>query len=139
MPDKPPAEFFGEPFLCGSRNQLPAASPLLDGKDRWRVMPDGSRTCSFCGSLMEEDFVAICESYANGEPGFRFDPSTKDYKWYASRPGVSNASGGGIKFYAWHVDRAHADLQKRAETVTRAHRKFAADIEARFKPAPSAA
>lgn len=90
----------GVRFYCGSPNKPPRGSGFpFSSEDRWNIMPNGDRCCSFCGSLHEEDFLAILEGYADGKEGYRFDPSTKPYKRYASRPG-----DGGIKFYTWHVD-----------------------------------
>lgn len=89
---------------CGSREgQLgkPDGDVVLDG---WRVNPDGSRTCTYCGSLHEEDFQDILTHYVAGDPGYKFEQTQKGYKFYAHRPGVTNASEGGIKFYGWHVD-----------------------------------
>lgn len=75
----------------------------------WRSMPDGSRTCSYCGSLHPADFIDIMHRYTNGEDGYHFDLTSKGYKVYANRPGVKNASEGGIKFYGWHIDAEHKD------------------------------
>lgn len=101
-----------ETFLCGSR----AGNPQIPGmptEDNWRSMPDGSRTCSYCGSLHPDDFHDISTRYAAGEDGYRFDLTTKDYKAYGNRPGVKNASEGGIKFYGWHA--VPKDDPRRAE------------------------
>jgi len=89
---------------CGSRiSQLgePEGGALLDG---WRVEPNGDHCCTYCGSLREDEFVSIMEKYADGEPGYKWETTAKRYKFYANRPGVTNASEGGIKFYGWHID-----------------------------------
>jgi len=69
---------------------------------KWRTMPDGTRTCSYCGSLHPEDFTDIMWRYSQREEGYEFDRTTKGYKDYGHRPGTSNASQGGIKFYGNH-------------------------------------
>jgi len=101
-------------------------------RDCWQKQPNGDRTCTYCGSLHEEDFVSILEKYIAGEEGYSFDPSTKDYKSYAHRPGVKNASQGGIKFYHWHVDLSHADLQKRQDLYASAVKRFREHLRERF-------
>ena len=110
---------------CPDRAGLPVG-PLneADGVDQWRDMPDGTRTCSFCGSLHEDDFIDIVKRYLDGEAGYKFDYTTKNYKFYANRPGVKNASDGGIKFYISHVDRTDSvALADRAALVARAVEK----------------
>lgn len=101
-----------ETFICGRGPGLdsPFSAPF-NGEATWRTQPDGSRTCSYCGSLHGDDFVEIMEQYAAGVPGYRFSTTTKSYKAYGSRPGVANASDGGIKFYTAHLpdDRAKFD------------------------------
>jgi hypothetical protein len=96
----------------------------------WRVMPNGDRCCSHCGSLHEDDFIAIIEAYGNGEAGYRFDPSTKTYKRYAYRPGVQNASQGGIKFYGWHVSKEgpEAEFKRRCEIHYKAMQRWRAEM-----------
>lgn len=97
-------------FTCGTR------SDGKSGLEYWEKRPNGDRCCSYCGSLSEEDFIAICEAYANGEPGYDFDTTTKSYKRYARRPGVQNAMQGGIKFYGWHAV-ATGEAQQRNEAI----------------------
>jgi hypothetical protein len=75
----------------------------------WQTMPDGSRTCSHCGSLHPADFTDIMWRYSQGEEGYEFDRSDKGYKDYGHRPGVRNASEGGIKFYGNHCTPDVAD------------------------------
>jgi hypothetical protein len=106
------------------------ADRTFPGPDEWRTEPDGTRTCSFCGSLHEDDFIDILEHYVAGDEGYHFDPSTKGYKRYAHRPGVSNAGQGGIKFYGWHVDPKHPDHAKRTDLHAKAVEKFSRDMEA---------
>ena len=101
-----------ETFFCGRGPgpDSPFVAPF-NGEATWRAEPDGSRTCSYCGSLHADDFVEIMEQYAAGVEGYRFSTTTKGYKAYGNRPGVANASQGGIKFYADHLpdERARFD------------------------------
>lgn len=107
-------------FLCGSRNH----TPITDFKcDCWQREPNGDLTCTFCGSLSEDDLAEILAHFADGDPGYHFEPSTKGYKVYANRPGVMNASEGGIKFYGWHVNASHPDYEKRNALFERAKEK----------------
>jgi hypothetical protein len=64
-------------------------------------MPDGSRTCSYCGSLHPDDVVDILYQFLE-DPAYHFSTTDKGYKFYANRPGTQNASQGGIKYYTWH-------------------------------------
>lgn len=119
-------------MTCPSRMTQVGSWERKEGIDSWTVRPNGDRTCSFCGSLHEDDFVAIIEAYGNGEPGYRFDPSTKGYKRYANRPGVSNATEGGIKFYGWHIDKTPGpDLDRRSAIFDRAMDRWRSDMAAR--------
>ena len=120
-----------EEFYCprgpgpGSRFKAP-----FNGVAEWRTKPDGSRTCSYCGSLHPDDFTEIMRAYADGDGGYHFSTTTKSYKLYGNRPGVQNASQGGIKFYGPHlqgIDRTEFDAQHR-----RAFEKFAAEMRERF-------
>lgn len=119
-------------FRCASRDQTPVR-PGMPESDHWRVMPDGTRTCSFCGSLHEDDFIDILQHYVAGDEGYSFSTTSKGYKWYAQRPNVRNASEGGIKFYNWHVDRSdEGALLERSHIVSEAMNRFTADMKARF-------
>lgn len=91
-------------FYC-PRGQGPDSpfKPPFNGEAEWRTEPNGDRTCSYCGSLHPDDFLDILRRFAAGEPGYRFELTTKSYKVYANRPGVQNASQGGIKFYGHHA------------------------------------
>ena len=48
--------------------------------------------------------MALLERYVNGESDIHFDYSPNKGKIYVSRPEVSNAMQGGIKFYLVHLD-----------------------------------
>lgn len=120
-------------FMCGSRAQQPGSSQF-PGPDKWRVEKNGDRTCSYCGSLHPEDFEAILTAYANGDPGYRFDTTTKGYKRYASRPGVTNAGEGGIKFYTWHLPPDEAVIEKLNELHKRAVERLRVEMDALLAP-----
>lgn len=118
-------------FLCPRRAESHLSSLAGEG-DYWDVMPNGDRTCSYCGSLSEDDFVDIMQSYVDGVEGFSFERSTKSYKTYAKRPGVSNAGSGGIKFYHMHVDKDHPKIQERMELFRKAVEKSREEFKKRW-------
>lgn len=96
----------------------------------WRTEPDGSRTCSYCGSLHPADFTDIMWRYSQGEEGYSFDMTDKGYKDYGHRPGVQNASQGGIKFYGNHCTPDVADELYAARSLAIA--KWRANMKARW-------
>lgn len=93
-----------ETFFCprGAGPDSPFHAPF-NGEATREDRPDGSRTCSYCGSLHPDDFMDIMKQFAAGRPGYRFGTTDKSYKAYGNRPGVRNASEGGIKFYVHHL------------------------------------
>jgi hypothetical protein len=97
---------------------------------KWRTEPDGSRTCSYCGSLHPADFTDIMWRYSQGEEGYSFDMTDKGYKDYGHRPGVQNASQGGIKFYGNHCTPDVADELYAARSLAIA--KWRANMKARW-------
>lgn len=99
----------------------------------WQVEPNGDKTCSYCGSLSEEDFIDILSHYVEGDEGYEFEPSTKSYKHYARRPNVVNAGQGGIKFYTNHIDRTPGpDLEKRKFIFGAAMEKYQEEFKQKF-------
>lgn len=118
-------------FLCPSRPPWAAKAPDLPAFDIWKAMPDGTKTCSYCGSMRETDYLDILRGYDRGDKGFRFDASAKDYKRYASRPGVRNANDGAIKFYLAHAAKPFSaeflDLEDRA--IKRLQAELQGDVE----------
>lgn len=120
-----------ETHLCGSRSTTPGPH-LFPGHDTWRVLPNGDRTCSFCGSAHPDDWLRIMRSAADPESKTTIDRSDKGYKFYCHQEGVSNALDGAIKFYTWHIpsdewaaqaNAIHADVmrestKKMAERIT---------------------
>jgi hypothetical protein len=72
--------------------------------DSWNLMPDGNRTCSYCGSIHPEDMQKLVQRCidTDGEEA-SIEPTDKNYKCYVRQRGVVNASQGAIKFYMWHV------------------------------------
>lgn len=84
----------------------------------WKTHKDGSRTCTHCGSLHPDDFIDIMDAYIQGQEGFSFSTTTKDYKLYGHRPGVRNAGDGGIKFYSDHIPQNRDEFMALLELAT---------------------
>lgn len=78
-------------------------------------MPNGDRCCSWCGSLHPEDLIDIIYGYIEGTEGYHLSFTDKSYKLYVNRPGVRNASEGGIKFYVDHEDGHHEEIRAAIE------------------------
>jgi hypothetical protein len=93
---------------------------------KWRKERDGTRTCSYCGSLHPEDFIDIMWRYSQGEEGYHFERSTKGYKDYGNRPGLRNADDGGLKFYGNHCTPDVADelYAARSMAIARERREY---------------
>ena len=87
-------------MICPSHSRQRPHDPTLD---RWEERgPD--RGCSYCGSWHPDDFLSFLEIAADPEEKESYlEPSTKGYKVYIHRPGISNATQGVIKFYKWHL------------------------------------
>lgn len=82
-----------------------AGTSFCDGSvAAWHWGQDGSRTCSYCGSLHPDDMARLVRKCidTNAEE-VSIEPSDKSYKVYVSQRGVQNAGQGGIKFYMYHV------------------------------------
>lgn len=73
--------------------------------DYWRVLPNNDRTCSFCGSMHPDSVLEAVKQYGIQS----IEQSTKSYKWYINRPGIKNASDGGIKYYRAHDTQEFID------------------------------
>ncbi|CAG2144476.1 hypothetical protein LMG31506_03014 [Cupriavidus yeoncheonensis] len=87
-----------EAFRCGRRGPWAANSPFkYDQVEKGDHYRDGG-TCSYCGSVSQEAFLAFIE--AGGEVG----PTDKSYKAYLH--GTDTAQAPGIKFYFQHLDEA---------------------------------
>lgn len=97
----------------------------------YTARPNGDLCCSHCGSLSEKDFFEITAAFLEGKEGFVFDPSDKDYKIYVNRPGVKNASDGGIKFYTWHADTTN-DYERKNDLFVRANKKYREDFKKKY-------
>lgn len=121
-------------FFCG---RGPGAdSPFhapFNGEATWSVRPNGDRTCSYCGSLHPDDFLDIIRRYVNGEPGYSFSLTDKNYKVYAQRAGVGNAMDGGIKFYGHHaVPEDHPHRKEHEVVFANAVTRHRAEMRERF-------
>lgn len=121
---------------CRRRGELPLTSPFVydlkdsEFPDTWDLGPDGYRTCSYCGSLHEEDFWDIAEHYMNDDPNYEIDFSDKNYKVYARKRSTVNAAMGGIKFYLHHVDFQHPEIEYRKSKYSELHRKWKENFNA---------
>jgi len=102
-----------EHHLCPSRPGTPKA-PGYPETDTWRVLPNGDRTCSFCGSLHPDDWLRLMGEAKDPESRTLIDKSNKGYKFYVHQAGVQNALEGGIKFYNWHIPSADWAAQANA-------------------------
>ena len=91
-----------ETHLCESRKSTPV-SPMWPAEDTWRVLPNGDRTCSFCGSLHPDDWMRLSKEALDPASETEIEKSDKGYKFYVHQKGVRNALEGGIKFYSWHI------------------------------------
>lgn len=65
--------------------------------DWWKVMPNGERVCSYCGSIHPMDLLKLLK-----EGKATITRSDKQYKWYINRPEIDNALKGAIKYYRDH-------------------------------------
>ena len=77
-------------MLCPRRSEIGGGAEvfkLMEGDDTWRG-DEGSRTCSWCGSLHPDDFMA------KSAAGIELGPTDKAYKVYV---------GDGGKFYFQHL------------------------------------
>lgn len=116
-----------EDFYCKRRRESGSSSL---GPDRWRDMPNGEHTCSYCGSMRAEEFITFCkEVISNPDVNLRIEISDKSYKIYVNRPAVKNAGDGPIKFYMMHApmsatkeghyDEVFCDLVSAAAVISR--------------------
>jgi len=83
---------------CGRRMKDIGPWEQKENQDYWRVLENGDKTCSFCGSLSHEDILRLLKKHGRGILGF----TDKSYKWYINQPEVGNAGEGGIKYYRQH-------------------------------------
>lgn len=126
-------------FCIAGRHACPDRSgrPRMPGDegptpDTWRLMADGNRTCSYCGSMHPADLMKHCAKVI-ADPAYTLEMSDKAYKAYVSQPGVPNASHGAIKFYMWHVpsDVTEADQKLFAEARRISRERFVAQYAQR--------
>ncbi|MDF1720500.1 MAG: hypothetical protein P1U65_07495 [Minwuia sp.] len=121
MTDQSEIRDHGE-FFCASR---PAGSPPVFTRDHvnpdiWHVLPNGDRSCSYCGSLHPDDFGRLLDRGLDPDDPVEIGPTAKGYKVYVSQPDVRNASEGGIIFYSWHdPERLFVDRVVAAAKVQR--------------------
>ena len=73
------------------------------GEDYWEKR-GSDLGCSFCGSLHPEQFLKhIDDVIAFGGEGYSIELNDSKDKMYVTRPGISNASQGCIKFKLAHL------------------------------------
>jgi hypothetical protein len=120
----------GQRFTCGGRYNQGMDDPSHPSGqgginlDIWMVSPDGDRYCSYCGSLHEEDQLAILAAYVNGEPGYEFGFIDEPDKRWVNRPTAKDAEKAAWSFYAWHVDANHPELEQRRMIYSRAVERY---------------
>jgi len=91
-----------EKISCPKRFNQPGPWELEEGLDAWRrTGPD--RTCTFCGCMHPDEFVAFLGIAANPNAPLQFVSCGKPGKFYIRRPDIPNASYGAIKFYDVHL------------------------------------
>lgn len=86
---------------CGRRMQDFGPQSRKEGIDHWKIMKNGDRVCSYCGSLHPDDVLAKVKQYGLGVIG----NTTKSYKWYVGINSAINLPGyqdGGFKYYRHH-------------------------------------
>lgn len=87
-----------ERHRCGRRDESPLGQSDEEKPDYWKVLQNGDKVCSYCGSLHPQTLIELVKKY-----GVEIiEGTTKGYKWYVNQPGVSNATQGGIKYYRHH-------------------------------------
>lgn len=86
---------------CGRRMMDFGGWERTENIDHWRVMKNGDKTCSFCGSLHPDDVIKKIKQHGFGVVGF----SDKGYKWYVgcnSTIRLPDYQDGGFKYYRQH-------------------------------------
>jgi hypothetical protein len=89
-----------ETMRCPRRDENPSSDQVFPGPDHWRavrnpgggMIGDNERTCSYCGSMHPDDFMAIAAA-GTAELG----PTDKSYKVYVEHDGFHG------KFYFQHL------------------------------------
>jgi hypothetical protein len=87
---------------CGRRGESWHGQTDVALPDTWDMGPDGSRTCSYCGSIHPDDLMRLCHLALTDER-YEIQGTGKSYKFYVRQPGVRNAGDGAIKFYMAHA------------------------------------
>lgn len=83
---------------CGRRMNEFGPQERKENIDHWKVLPNGDKICSYCGSLHPMSVIEIIKKHGFGV----IERSDKSYKWYITRREVGNAMEGGIKYYRQH-------------------------------------
>lgn len=86
---------------CGRRMNDFGVQSRTEGIDHWKIMPNGDKVCSYCGSLHPESVIEKIKKY-----GFGVIAGTdKSYKWYVGCNSAVTIPGyqkGGFKYYRHH-------------------------------------
>lgn len=110
-----------EPLICGRTNTAA----------HWdKFKSNGDRVCSNCGSLHPDDFLRLVVESSKDDSKVGIEPSDKGYKVYVTRPGIRNASEGGIKFYKQHFEQTPDNLMNEFYklAVRKSHERFEARL-----------
>lgn len=87
---------------CPRRMQQSGPWERKEGLDTWEKRGNDT-TCSFCGSMHPDEFMALCEESTKPNALVEIEKTDKRYKYYIKRPGILNAQQGAIKFYMQHL------------------------------------
>src|SRR3954470_10027952 len=104
---------------CPSRDHSMVPTFMIGKEDEWESRPDGTQTCSFCGSMREADIRYMCEQVLEGSTEYEVEVAMgKDYKVYGRKRTTANAEQGAIKFYS-----RHANSHDTIDLINEAHRR----------------
>ena len=121
------AWLFSEKHTCSDRQaQCTRCQRHKENPDHWRKEKDGTKTCSFCGSIRFEDLMRFVDAAMADPSKVMIEvASGKNYKIYC----------GGRKFYTWHFPKkgtAGLDESEKArlnEALKKCHEHFYASIK----------
>lgn len=90
----------------------------------WDKEINGDRTCSGCGSYHPKEFIEWLDKAIDPDKEDRLDMTTKGYKFYVHKPGVSNASQGAIKVYLHHIQQYIQEQKLSQEDIDKLEEKL---------------
>lgn len=100
-------------MICPRRFEHPHSIEIPE-EDNWRVLPNGDRVCSYCGSLHPDDMLVFCRDAMDPSNPKWVEMTDKMYKFYLHP--MENASKSAIKFYLMHAPTDSKD-DKRMDPV----------------------